>query len=524
MADIFISYKREERQKARVIAEAIAAEGYSVWWDVDLLSGESFGAELEAIIRKAKASIVLWSSLSIHSHWVREEAELARTLGTLVPVLLDDADPPFGFRGINAENLRSWTGSLKAPELDRLLRAIRQKAGPAPDQSPRSASEVETAVNAFHYEATYWASISQSSVQRVSEYETYLERFGEAAQFGDLARSRISTLSHASRKPVFGTLTKWGGGLLGTAAAIATIWVAVFPANNDSATINTNTNSGMASEADEVHSLSNYSPGQVFRDAFDDGGRGPEMVVLPAGTFMIGSPSSEIERHEDEDSMAGPGGSQVRVTIHKPFAVGKYEVKWEEWAECISDGMCDGSISRNIPKNVDSNINSLPVTNIDWDDTKDYVEWLSQKSGENYRLLTEAEWEYAARSGKITAFSFGSTITSQQANFDGSYTYGESPVGDFLGKAMPVGSYKQNSFGLHDMHGNVAEWVEDCFRNSYADLPTNGSASLYNGCPLRTVRGGSWANLPRNLRSAYRTGKYPEIKSLGLGFRVARPL
>ena len=240
---------------------------------------------------------------------------------------------------------------------------------------------------------------------------------------------------------------------------------------------------------------------------------GPQMVVVPAGSFMMGSPDSEEGRSSNE-------GPQRRVTIAKPIAVGKFEVTFAEWDACVSDRGCSHE-----PEDEGWGRGKRPVINVSWDDAKEYVAWLSQKTGQPYRLLTEAEWEYAARAGTTTPFHFGATISTDQSNYDGNYTYGSGRTGTYRQKTIEVGSLKRpNAFGVHDMHGNVWEWVEDCYADSYAKAPTDGSrAPDTNGCS-RVLRGGSWYINPLVLRSASRVRTRPVNRSGSFGFRLARTL
>ena len=215
------------------------------------------------------------------------------------------------------------------------------------------------------------------------------------------------------------------------------------------------------------------------------------MVVIPAGSFMMGSPPNEEHRKNYE-------GPQHRVTVPEAFAVGKYEVTFDEWNACVSAGGCEGYR----PEDNVWGRGRHPVIHVSWSDAKTYVEWLSGWTGETYHLLSEAEWEYAARAGTTTPFSTGWTIGPYQANFRGGKTL---PVRG--GKALPVGSFPPNGFGLHDLHGNVWEWVEDCWHGSYAFAPSDGSAWTSVGdCEWRVLRGGSWDDEPRAHRSAFRLG------------------
>ena len=241
------------------------------------------------------------------------------------------------------------------------------------------------------------------------------------------------------------------------------------------------------------------APGTKFRDCPGC----PEMVVVPAGSYEMGSPSSEEGRVDDE-------GPVHRVEISKPFAVGVYEVTFAEWDACVTGGGCNG----HRPDDEGWGRGNRPVINVIWKDAKSYVGWLSRKTGEGYRLLSESEWEYVARAGTRTAYHFGSSISSGQANY-----------GNNLGKTSPVGTYASNGFGLHDVHGNVWEWVEDCWHGDYRGAPSDGSAWITGGdCSLRMLRGGSWHSVPELLRSAFRNGVLWRFPVGDVGFRVARTL
>ena len=165
------------------------------------------------------------------------------------------------------------------------------------------------------------------------------------------------------------------------------------------------------------------------------------------------------------------------------------------------------------------------VVNVSWNDvTSEFLPWLSKKTGQHDRLLTEAEWEYAARSGTTTAFSSGAAISPDQANFDGTSTYAGSHRGPYRQRTMEVGSFSANAFGLHDMNGNVWEWVEDCFTGSYDAAASDGQPAFGDANCTRVLRGGSWIDSPRALRSAYRSHASPDARFIYRGFRIARSL
>ena len=232
-----------------------------------------------------------------------------------------------------------------------------------------------------------------------------------------------------------------------------------------------------------------FPKGRVFRDCAEC----PEMIVVPTGSFNMGSPSSE-ERH------SGDEGPVHHVTIAMPFAAGKYEVTFAEWDACVAAGSCNGYR----PSDEGWGRGQRPAINISWDGAKDYVAWLSRRTGENYRLLSEAEWEYVARGGTQTPFHTGRTISTDQANYNGNLPYGYGGTGFYRKETMPVGSFPANSFGLHDVHGNVWEWVEDCWNETYLGAPSDGSAWEQGHCSLRVLRGGSWLSNRWLVRSADR--------------------
>ena len=239
----------------------------------------------------------------------------------------------------------------------------------------------------------------------------------------------------------------------------------------------------------------------------------PWMVVVRWGSFDMGSPKSEAGRRDHE-------GPVHRVRIEGPFAVGVYEVTFAEWDACVSGGGCGGYH----PNDMGWGRGNRPVINVGWEDAKAYVRWLSKETGEEYRLLSESEWEYVARGGTKTPFHTGQTISTGQANYDGRYTYGSGREGRYRRKTVAVGSFDANGYGLHDVHGNVWEWVEDCWNGSYRRAPADGSAWEFGDCSRRVLRGGSWRNTPGGLRSADRIWVGTGYRVLNAGIRVARTL
>jgi formylglycine-generating enzyme required for sulfatase activity len=259
-------------------------------------------------------------------------------------------------------------------------------------------------------------------------------------------------------------------------------------------------------------------PGQAFREC-DETAACPEMVVLAAGRFVMGSPETE-NRFKDEE------GDQREVTIARPLAVSKTEVTVAEWSLCVRVGDCPAVA---LPA---SSGDGHPVVNVSWNDARAYVTWLARITGKPYRLLSEAEWEYAARAGATSRFSFGEDANElcRHANiYDLSRPRADTnqetvSCNDGYADVAPVGRYLPNAFGLYDMHGNVWEWVEDCWSAGYAGAPSDGSAYLAEPCEKRMARGGAFDRHPKSVRSANRyRGKATDFYSTH-GFRVGRSL
>jgi formylglycine-generating enzyme required for sulfatase activity len=231
-------------------------------------------------------------------------------------------------------------------------------------------------------------------------------------------------------------------------------------------------------------------------------------------------------------------GPQHDVTIARSFVVGRFHVTRDEFeafvketgydagSKCLTfeDGKGEERENRSWRNPGFEQAGNHPVTCVNWNDAKAYAAWLSRNTGKTYRLLSESEWEYAARAGTTTPFWWGSTITPDQANYNGTSTYNGGPKGVYRRKTVPVGSFQANPFGLHDMAGNVWQWVEDCYSDNYRDAPKDGSAYTASSCTLRVLRGGSWVSSPRSVRAALRDRSNPGSRYYSYGFRLARTL
>ncbi len=269
--------------------------------------------------------------------------------------------------------------------------------------------------------------------------------------------------------------------------------------------------------------------GETFRECRNC----PEMVVIPPGSFIMGSPEGEEFRRDHEH--------QHKVTIERPFAVSKTEVTWDQWEACVREGACNGAavddalrLDREGKPNKDFKDwgrGTRPVVGVSWYDAQIYVGWLNKKTGNDdvYRMLSEAEWEYAARAGTTTAFPWGDKLDHNYGNFGipGPGLGGKAEGRDiWLDETAPVASFPPNAFGLYDMHGNAFEWVEDCYLADLTNSPADGSANKQGSCSTRMFRSGSFISNPMMHRSANRVRGYvPTTRGRNyLTIRVAKTM
>jgi formylglycine-generating enzyme required for sulfatase activity len=292
-----------------------------------------------------------------------------------------------------------------------------------------------------------------------------------------------------------------------------------------------------------------HAPGQSLRDPMTRGGAAPELVVIPVGRFLMGSPGDESDRKKNE-------GPQHEIAFAQGFALARTEISVAEFARFVEAtghvGSAENSGQSTIydertgsmaeRRNVDWRRNhagaraepDLPVVHVSWEDAKAYADWLSRETGASYRLPSEAEFEYALRAGGATRYAWGDGAPTRiVANLTGAKDRSESGrewtnafagYGDGFWGAAPVRAYRANAFGVHDMEGNVSEWVEDCWHDNYARAPGDGSAWVNPGCKSRVIRGASWASAPDQARAAFRLKAKPTTTNARVGFRVVRDL
>jgi formylglycine-generating enzyme required for sulfatase activity len=300
---------------------------------------------------------------------------------------------------------------------------------------------------------------------------------------------------------------------------------------------------------ENARTYSAMRPGQAVTDTLSGGGRGPEMVVLPLGSFVMGSPEGESDRKGNE-------GPTRTVTLKQAFAMARHETTVAQFRAFVRSASYTPTSARNNRSTIyderagqmgerggvtwesDHSGNpadgNLPVVHVSWTDAKAYANWLSQQTGQSYRLPSEAEFEYALRAGGQTRYWWGDSAPDRVVgNLTGERDRSASGrnwvnafdnYGDGFWGNAPVGSFEANRFGLHDMGGNVSEWVEDCWHENYQRAPSDGSAWVNEGCNRRVIRGASWASAPDQARSAFRLTAGEGTTNARLGFRVARDL
>ncbi|MGE0409564.1 MAG: SUMF1/EgtB/PvdO family nonheme iron enzyme, partial [Amphiplicatus sp.] len=532
---------------AAIRVQVLAAQPNAAFAEKIALALESAGYEIapgEFDPKEVDAALVLWSGASIGSEDMIAAAALPLAVGALIPVSIGRIEPPVAFRHLEAVNLAGWSGDIHDPrwrfvvnEIEQAAYAARLPPGAAslapppastryrapsrPRFSPRAlllasfalmaavmlggffmlasrrSEDAPLLAQAQTESAPQGASVLERAPEPASELQIQSEAaatppsVSEALAEGppapplDDARPARAAPPAPTKKPASGERMDAAGSRSDELAALIV----------------------ESMESEEAPSLGATEgraprrPGAIFRDCESC----PEMATLPAGEFAFGSPA-------DEPSRVVAEGPMKTVAIARPFAIGAHEVTFEEWDACVADDGCKAGTAYD----AGWGRGRRPVVNVSYEDAQGYVRWLSEKTGARYRLPSEIEWEYAARAGTATPFSFGPVIEPSAANFDASHPYGAAAAKP-RGRTAPVGSYPANAFGLYDMHGNVWEWVADCWSESRAKSPAPP-------CRRRVLKGGAWNTGGWRLRAAHRIPKEAGAREYDNGFRVVKEI
>ena len=485
MADIFLSYSSKDKERVKPLVRALEREGWSVWWDQKTLAGESYNSLIDRELRGAQCVVVVWSEHSISSEWVYEEATLGKQRNALIPAKIDPVNIPLGFGLLQAVDLVGWTGYSTNPAFQHLVVSIAEKIGrKAPPSAPKPTPERKEPVPP----PPPAPSPSSQKQEPIPKSEP---------------------VPPGRRNLLIGGLT---GGLL--AIALIAGWMTPDdpePPSSQGRQAPSRTDTVQSSELKPPSSQGGQTSSRTVTVQSSDGQKVDfDMVTLPAGRFLMGSPPQEQGRDDDE-------GPQHPVTLPQ-FEIGKHEVTQRLWRAVMGTN----------PSRFKGD--DLPVESVSWNEAQEFCRRLSEKLGLNgsngYRLPSEAEWEYAARAGTTTPFAFGQNIDPGIVNYDGNYPYGDAAKGLYRQKTVPVGSLgRANGWGLFDLHGNVWEWVEDQYHGNYNGAPSDGRAwTGLAGGSYRVIRGGGWYGFAVYCRSARRDRIDPGSRFAVLGFRLLRTL
>jgi len=423
VADIFISYKRENRDQAERFARYFGEKGFSVWWDDDINAREAFDKIIEREIEAATSVVVLWSPLSVVSEWVRNEAHYGHDRGKLVPVMIERCDVPLAFRLTQTVDLCGWQGDAENRQWRKLLTWIADlKAGAGATPGKAQSNPFRAALDQF-----------------------------------------------ATGEPIV-----------------------------DGALVNAATPAGT-----------------LFRDD----AAAPVMRILPAGDFLLGGSPADPERMSVETP-------QKRISLGRPFAMSVYPVLQGEYARfgpappqaAAEKSAKSGWLSKR--KEAEPAPAALQpecaANKISYGDAVAFARELSKAVSAQYRLPSEAEWEYACRAGSSARYHWGDEIDSSRAlyRFEGAAHSGPGAPGRFA----------PNSFGLYDMHGNVREWTEDLWHETHDLVPLDGRPAIDGYSAMRVTRGGGWSDPASMLRSSARGRATETIRADVIGFRIVRVL
>jgi len=486
MTDIFISYAHEDQERVGPIIKELEKRGWIVFWDRKIPPGETWESFIGKALEESRCVLAVWSRYSVNSDWVKEEADEAKQKGVLVPLFLDAVDAPRGFRRIQAADISGWKNNSSYPPFQSLLTAIESKISSA---SPHVVKLAPALMSAERHTVVPAATPIATPYYKKNNPSEWL--------FQNIQRQ------HAV----------WAVVIL-AAVVVALYYV-----------ISHKTENPVAPQVAPDNSLKAVTNVAAEPAPLN-------FVPIRGGMFTMGSRSNELNHQSDEAPQ-----HQVRLSA---FYMSRYEVTVGEFRKFIEasgyktdaekgDGSYfwngnsvekrarinwhHGVSGRVRPKSEENH----PVVHVSWNDAVEYCKWLSLTTGKNYRLPTEAEWEYACRAGNSKPFNTGDNLTTSQANYDGNYPYNNNQKGENRQNTVPVNSFAPNAWGLYNMHGNVWELCSDWYGSYGSGTVTNPAGPAKGSC--RVLRGGSWYFSAEYCRSASRYNSPPSYRFNNVGFR-----
>jgi len=551
MTDIFISYAREDRPRIEPLAKSLEGLGWSVFWDRTIPAGKTWRQVIGDALKNARSVIVAWSQESIKSEWVIEEADRGRIRSILIPILIDDVNPPLGFGTIQAADLTIWDPAQSSSEFDKFIADISIILGPPPKHVKDAERKAERERKRQQEEEKRKAEKEIETRRKADEERKRKEaeeenrrKEGEAKRNAEEDRKRKEVkveIKPARPEPPKPTpsikrpaekspATKISIVIALFVVIVAGLVLLFWQEPQKSITESPPT---VAKQEQTVATKPSVTiPLKRFTNTI-----GMEFVLIPAGRFKMGSgisPEEVVRRYGGKAEWFKDEHPQDDVKISHPFYLQTTEVTVGQWRRFAKEtgyetkaetggGAYVWEGSNWVKKEGTYWDNPLfsqddhhPVTCVSWNDIQEFVQWLNRIDGKNvHRLPTEAEWEYACRAETTTEFSFGDDV--QRLSEYGWY------LGNSNRKTHAVAQRKANEWNLFDMHGNVWEWVADDYHNNYGKAPDDGKA--WTDDPRgtnRVVRGGGWSSVAPLCRSASREFAVPGYCVTDVGFRLAR--
>jgi formylglycine-generating enzyme required for sulfatase activity len=526
---VFISYSRKDSADfADELVAGLEYGGFAPFLDRhDISAGEEWEARLGDLIEKSDTVVFVVSPEAVKSERCAWEIDKAHACSKrLLPVIhkpVAEADIPQQLRRL--QFVRFDTGPGLVRPLTQLAAALRQdldwirehtrlgelaarwQARNRPESLLLRGDELDT--------AKIWAVKRKSDAPEITDAQRALLEASEVAESGRLGKERAQLEDMRRALEATARNQKRIRNMMAVVGVLLVGIIIVLVGWINQAFVKEQMNWYIAMRPYMLTNIRPYvlkpeaeralKPLASFRECDKDC---PEMIVLPAGSFSMGSSPTDKGHYSNEVP-------QHPVTIARPFAVSKFDVTFADWDACVSVDGCAQATDAGYGRG------TKPVIYVNWNEAQRYVTWFSKMTGQSYRLLTEAEWEYAARAGSTTAYSWGDDIKrddTAMANCNGCGSQWDNR------QTSPVGSFKPNAFGLYDMAGNVWQWVQDCYHADYSGAPTDGSAWTSGDCSHRVIRGGSWGNDPQSLRAADRVRTSFVVRTSILGFRIGRTL